>query len=300
LVYAIDGKTLGRFGDIDQAQFTTRETYVSPPVAWGSPQYGADFAAADFNGDHHVDLAVTGSSDYAISVFLNDGTSLFSNAATYGNFPSIAEGLVVGDFNGTPDIFVTFLIKGGEVWLGQGDGTFKPAPNYMNAWTTAVQGGAVADFTHDGKDDLVAVMTAADSTSFAVFTDVADSVFTGGATYDTSPPGLGYNLIAGDFNHDGWPDFATACWDANSVEVFFNQGDGTFAPPQSFGTGIGPSDMAVADFNGDGRLDLAVSNQNDNSVSVLLSACLPPSEGGFDEVGFADDADSSADRPLDL
>ena len=48
-----------------------------------------------------------------------------------------------------------------------------------------------------------------------------------------------------------------------------------FATQQSFGTGASPFSVAFGDVNGDGLLDLAVANQNSNTVSVLLNATAP-------------------------
>ena len=46
----------------------------------------------------------------------------------------------------------------------------------------------------------------------------------------------------------------------------------------NFGAGNGPDSVAVGDFNGDGKQDLAVSNQNSNDVSILVRNCPPPNE----------------------
>jgi hypothetical protein len=59
------------------------------------------------------------------------------------------------------------------------------------------------------------------------------------------------------------------------VSVLLNNGNGTFAPKVDYATGRGPSSVAAADLNTDGRPDLAVVNNTTNSVSVLLNACLP-------------------------
>ena len=54
------------------------------------------------------------------------------------------------------------------------------------------------------------------------------------------------------------------------MSVLLGNGDGTFQAPDTFASGIGCVDSGAGDFNGDGRLDLAVANTGSNDVSVLL------------------------------
>jgi hypothetical protein len=56
----------------------------------------------------------------------------------------------------------------------------------------------------------------------------------------------------------------------SNVTVVLGNGDGTFQDARNFNTGSYPSFVAVGDFNGDGRLDLAVANSGSDTVSVLL------------------------------
>ena len=97
-----------------------------------------------------------------------------------------------------------------------------------------------------------------------------------------SPFALGTNplyVALGDFNGDGKLDVAVAiytcvfgppCTTPGVVSIFLGNGDGTFQPPVNYATGNGPDTLAVGDFNGDGKLDLAASNGGSNSVSILL------------------------------
>jgi hypothetical protein len=85
----------------------------------------------------------------------------------------------------------------------------------------------------------------------------------------------GYIGAVGDFNGDGKLDIAGIApgpsgSGANTVFVALGNGDGSFAAPGLFGVGNEPSGMVAADFNGDGKLDLAVANTRDSTVSVLL------------------------------
>src|SRR5437773_2035154 len=92
------------------------------------------------------------------------------------------------------------------------------------------------------------------------------------------------SVAVGDFNRDGLPDLAVADYNADTlpggdtVSVLLGNGGGTFQPARTFATaGSNPVTVAVGDFNGDGRPDLAVTNSANTSsgavpgnVSVLL------------------------------
>src|SRR5215831_12571491 len=80
------------------------------------------------------------------------------------------------------------------------------------------------------------------------------------------------SVAVGDFNGDGKPDLAVAnpLFPNGTVSVLLGNGDGSFQAAQAFGAGSQPLSVAVGDFNGDGKPDLAVANQVSNNVSVLL------------------------------
>ena len=52
-----------------------------------------------------------------------------------------------------------------------------------------------------------------------------------------------------------------------------NNGDGTFATPIAYGVGKTPRYVIASDVNGDGQLDLAITNSADNTLGILLSIC---------------------------
>ena len=79
----------------------------------------------------------------------------------------------------------------------------------------------------------------------------------------------------GDFNGDGNIDLAVANrlgadGGAGGVGIMLGNGDGTFQPAVNYPAGDEPNYIAVGDFNGDGKLDLAVANSAADNVSVLL------------------------------
>jgi hypothetical protein len=86
------------------------------------------------------------------------------------------------------------------------------------------------------------------------------------------------SAVAGDFNEDGAVDLAIAnrcgsdpsCHSAGSVSILLRWPNGTFRPRVDYPTGLTPASPITGDFNKDGHLDLAVVNQGDNTVSILL------------------------------
>jgi hypothetical protein len=79
-------------------------------------------------------------------------------------------------------------------------------------------------------------------------------------------------VAVGDFNKDGKPDLAVACYSSNNVSILLGKGDGTFtmAAGSPILVGINPFSIAVGDFNKDGKPDLAVACLSSNNVSILL------------------------------
>jgi type II secretory pathway component GspD/PulD (secretin) len=82
-------------------------------------------------------------------------------------------------------------------------------------------------------------------------------------------------MVQNDLNADGNQDLAIVNQTTNNVTILLGKGDGTFAEatgsPISSGVGKGPVAIAAGDLNGDAKPDLAVVNQTDNTVSILLN-----------------------------
>lgn len=137
---------------------------------------------------------------------------------------------------------------------------------------------AAGDFNGDGLIDL-AVTNSGDNT-VSVLLGLADGTFAPQVTYPTGPEPVA--VVTGDFNGDGIFDLAVTnenCTTSlqgppgcspSTVSILIGNGDGTFQPHADYAIGRMPSSLVAADFNGDGKLDLAVTNALDFTVSVLL------------------------------
>jgi hypothetical protein len=188
-----------------------------------------------------------------------------------------------GDFNGDgiPDLAIMASVSNAVfILLGNGDGTFTAGNTIFGVGTAPCVinpsnlpsncSMAVGDFNHDGAADL-AVTSGGDNTVI-ILLGHGDGTF---APASGSPIIVGTfpeAVRTGDFNNDGILDLAVANAKDNTVTILLGNGDGTFTPSAGspVPTGVFPFYLAVADFNGDGVADLAVSNEGDNTVSVLL------------------------------
>ena len=227
-------------------------------------------AAGDFNGDGKLDLVTANYFDNNVSVLLGNGEGTFQPAMPFavGKAPISA---AVGDFNGDGKLDLAVTNYGDNtvsVLLGNGDGSFTAAsgPPFKVGNDPRVVAG---DFNGDGNLDL-AVANGNDGT-VSILLGNGSGAF---VAAPGSPFAVGsgpYSIATGDFNHDGNLDLTVTLFGDNTVSVLLGNGDGTFTPASGspLAVGNGPDSVAVGDFNGDGKLDLVVVNEHDNTVTVL-------------------------------
>jgi len=177
--------------------------------------------------------------------------------------------VVTADFNGDGvlDLATTNVDDNSvSVLLGNGDGTFQGKTDFATG--LGPRDLAAADFNGDTHLDLVVANFLDDSLS--VLLGNGDGTFQGKTDYATG--GRPRGVVAADFNGDGRADVATAnhAQFANTVSVRLGNGDGTFGVRTDFVTSTSPMSIIAADFNGDGKLDVATPNLNANNASVLL------------------------------
>lgn len=235
----------------------------------------------------------TCASDGMVAVLLGNGDGTFQAAVNYDTGSQQSQMVAVGDVNGDgkPDLVAAnpCLLEGGgcadvdgnffgsvSILLGNGDGTFTLASNFYSGtdFTTAA---ALADLNNDGDLDIAVNENLADE-----YGDLGVLLGNGNGTFQSPTGGCGFNageagnITVADLNGDGNLDLemSVVCGgngeDCNETgfapagaAICLGNGDATFQAAQYFGS-IGNSyamapALAIADFNGDGRTDLAIT-----------------------------------------
>jgi hypothetical protein len=240
-------------------------------------------AVGDFNNDGLLDLAAIIQDENVALVFLgnSDGT-LASRADITLPASGGTGGAVAADFNGDrkQDLAIAQFnqpqqtpIQGfATLLLGNGNATFQTAIATPVS-DIGINGTVGGDFNGDGNADIATASVDANG-GLAVFLGNGNGTFGPPISSFIGLTGLNLGpMIAGDFNRDGKSDLVVVSENnANNFSpmyVLLSQGDGTFKENFLFNLAYGfVPDIATADFNHDGYLDLAVVS--DNQILVFL------------------------------
>jgi hypothetical protein len=259
---------------------------LQAPVNYATPTGPVEVVAADFTGDGIPDLACTDSSypsgPGGISVFPGLTTAGVANG-TYGPridtpLAGVPLGLATADLDGDgqADLIVGNWGTDAVVVLrGIGGGHFT-APASFPAGSHPYEVLA-HDLNGDGVQDVAVADNGEHNVRVLIGSNDGsghwDGTFAASVAYATAD--LSLSIVAGDFNNDGITDLAATESFAQTVAVFLGNGsggvgDGTFAPALHASASPEPYELTTGDFNGDGKLDLAVAVSNDGGLHVLL------------------------------
>ena len=261
---------------------------LSPLASYPSGVGPVETVVADFTGDGIPDVAVTESrfpdGPGSIAILPGHGVGGVADGTLETRIPTAVGGVPLGlatadlDGDGHADLIVgNWRNNSVQVLLGLGNGTFKsPVPFGAGERPYEVVTG---DFNADGVTDLAVADNGENRIRVLIGgNDGAghwDGAFATPVEYATS--NLSLSIAAGDLNNDGITDLVATESYSQSIAVFLGRGiaghgDGTFDAAVHVSAGLEPYDLATGDFNADGRLDVVVSNSNNDGVRVLLGA----------------------------
>jgi hypothetical protein len=254
------------------------------PVDYSSGGYTPESVRlADLNGDGHLDIVVVNlcqDDSYCavhgeVSILLNNGDGTFHLTAQYDSAGQEAPSLAIGDLNGDghPDLVVVNT-NNVVVFINNGDGTFG-TPGVYNSGGWGSGSVAIGDVNRDGHLDVVVsnvcytYSIGCDDGTIGVLLNNGDGSFQAALSYPAGAEAPSAIAVA-DINADGKPDLIALSQcvlgshyicSTSIVSVLLNNGDGTFKAPTIYGSGGWfPTSVGVADVNGDGKLDLVLTN----------------------------------------
>ncbi len=247
-------------------------------------------AAGDFNQDGHLDLAVTDYTNELVSILSGNGNGTFAAPVNYTLGGANPTAIAAGDFEGNdyPDLAVTNTTTSTasgvavttnqvSVLVGSSSGAFSAGPTIPLPSTGIPTSIAAANLTGTASPGLIVADSNGNATLFTnssgAFSQSAQATLGAGSTA----------LATTDFDLDGNTDFVSADGGSSTsptnsaVTVVQGAGSGNIGTTYSFPAGADPVDAVVADFNNDGKPDIATANGLGGTVSILLnSTALPP------------------------
>jgi len=286
------------------------------PVNYASGTGPASITVGDFNEDGIPDMAVANSNLFqngksSVSILLGKSNGTFRAAVNYAA-GATPRSVVAADFNGDGHLDLAVANQGSNnvsILLGNGDGTFA-AP--MNLHVPGAFFVATGDFNGDGKLDL-AVASFGEKLERGVISIAlgnGDGTFQKPVFYELGTGTKRTHMIAvADLNNDGQLDLVVANAGVllypGDVTVLMGNGDGTFGTPAIYPAGQDPFSVALGDYNGDGKLDLAVADESVDQVSILAGngdgTFGPPTAFATGTLPFSvAAADFNGDGKLDL
>ena len=304
-IYAVDVNNDGLTDIVSDGGYSPAAFYVSinngngtfaPPVQYLLPttlQEPMCIAAADYNRDGRVDLAVPLAGTNQIALYLGKGDGTFQSPIlstinfpySYYNFTG-QTGCAAADFNGDGASDLVAWAQDSQLYVlqGAGNGTFSSSPHLVLSAVTSITGSPVlvGDYDGDGKADI-ATEASNDSNGTTIYVAYGNNDFTFANTTPYSSSDIVW-LGNGDLNGDGITDLeAFTNSPPQQFGAFYGTNARTFSPywintPAAYRVGAGSSaqpftpQLAMADYNGDGRMDVSVMaiDNSGNAQDVLL------------------------------
>jgi hypothetical protein len=306
VVFDGDANALFAKGNCD-GTFQVAQSYYEDSTSYALGDSAISGSLVDVNGDGNLDLVAGGgevfnpsSSGYnagsLISVSLGDGKGHFGPQATVYRVGANNLALAVADLegNGHPDILApSYFASTFTLLRNDGKGHFGPPSGATMAYpgggpfATPQSQPAVLDLNGDGRPDMAITMNQkASAFGLAVFLGQPDGSLSVPAVSSILPStdysNIPYSFAFGDFRATGKPDLILAASDSYNNSYYYAQNDGAggFNAGTTVATSDGSGQIAVGDFNRDGKLDFVIAG-NGTGSSAHLTMYLGKGDGTF-------------------
>jgi hypothetical protein len=268
---------LPTFGGDGSAISTSSYVIAANYVTGTWPTYSA---VSDLDNDGKPDLIIANAVSNTISLLKNtsaNGLVSFNSKIDLNTGPDPGK-IAIGDLDGDgkPDIVVVNFNSGNASTISVFNNT-STAGNISFANRVDYNSGdgsldiAIADMNKDGKPDLI--VTSGNSGFFFIF--INSTVATGAITF---LPVQGFTqlthgdaITVADLDNDGLPDLITSNFSDGSISVYRNQSSGgilSLSARTDYPAGSNPDFITTADIDGDGKLDILLSNYSSKNISL--------------------------------
>lgn len=160
-----------------------------------------------------------------------------------------------------------------EYYKNDGDGTFTLQP-LVSSTVSGVSSVLIVDLNADGFNDIVA--TSFDDDELLWFENDGLGNFAAEQIISNTIDGAG-TVVAGDIDGDGTIDLAVVAYNSGDTYWFANNGSGVFGTAQTIDAvpSSGPGSLDIADFDGDGDLDIIIANTDAGNVELYYNDLIP-------------------------
>ena len=275
-----------------------RNTSTSGSITTSSFAAKVDFAVGvspytvaigDLDGDGKLDIAVANNTGNSISVLRNTASSGSITTSSLAAKVDFATGvnpmhLAIGDLDkdGKPELVSANYYSGTVSVLHNTSSTgsitsasFATKVDFATA--SHPYSIAIGDLDGDGKPEMAVSNQGANSVSIFRNTSTQGAITSASfaTKFDYSTASNPYSVAIGDIDGDGKPDLVTCNNVGNTISILRNVsttgtiGSGSFSTKVDFTCGTGPYSVALGDFDGDGKVDIAVANSGATTISVF-------------------------------
>ena len=242
--------------------------------------------AGDLNGDGKAEMVNANCNDNTLTVYVNNGDGTFQTGVYYADGLSAPSGttadlypdnVTIADVNGDGKADIVSINDDSAdvtILLGNGDGTVSVPSIGYSVGGFPQKPAIVGDFNGDGNIDLVVPDF---QFSLVFLKGYGDGTFRSALDYfapiAVDGP-IGVTVATGDFNGDGNPDFVlgNCCGEQAGITVFLSRSDGSLQPGVSYvslSSNQALQYVTVADFNKDGKLDIAAADSDNSAVQIF-------------------------------